>query len=100
MSKLKIQIEVHDGEPQKLLEELALGKLGATRVFPVPGSDTLNIDGGLNDIRAVIDANNISFYVRYERDTGKFEKLITAFVEPYTERCHIVVDERKQDERI
>lgn len=97
MSKLKIQIEADDGEPQKLLEELALNKLGATRVLPVPGSNTLNIDGGLNDIRAVIDTNNISFYVRYERDADKFEKLITYFVASQTERCHIVVDEREQD---
>ncbi len=97
MSKLKIQIEVFDGEPERLLEELALSKFGAKRVLPVPGSDTLNIDGGLNDIRAVIDANNISFYVRYQRDADKFEKLITYFVEPLTERCYMVIDEYEED---
>lgn len=90
MTKLTTFIEVTEGSPESILEKLATSKLGAVRLLPVPGSDTVNIDGGLNDIRAVIGAEQIFFFVRYDHDVDKYTKLLTDFTEENSEYCRLL----------
>lgn len=89
MTRLATRIEVTDRNPELVLKDLAIAKLGATRALPVSGSDTFNIDGGLNDIRASIVANEIRFFVRYDIDVDKYTKLIHSFVDENSERCRL-----------
>jgi len=90
MTKLATLIEVTEGSPESVLKKLAISKLGAARLLPVPGSDTVNIDGGLNDIRAVISANQINFFVRYKHDVDKYTKLLARFTEENNECCRLL----------
>ena len=90
MTKLATFIEVTEGSPESILNKLAISKLGAARLLPVPGSDTINIDGGLNDIRALIGPKQISFFVRYKCDVEKYTKLLTEFVEENCECCRLM----------
>ncbi len=90
MARLATWIEVTDGAPELILERLAVSKLGAERLLPVPDSDTINIDGGLNDIRAVINTNEIIFFVRYEQEVDWYTRLISAFVQENSECCRLM----------
>ncbi|XOV81277.1 MAG: hypothetical protein ACFHVJ_10080 [Aestuariibacter sp.] len=76
MKKLNVEIDVGDQDPMKVLEGLSIARFGAFRVLPVPGSDTYNIDGGLNDIRALVLDQRIQFLCRYDQDQLKYEKMV------------------------
>ncbi|AFT73200.1 hypothetical protein AMEC673_02495 [Alteromonas macleodii str. 'English Channel 673'] len=93
MTKLTTWIEVTDGAPELMLKKLAISKFGAERLLPVPETETINIDGGLNDIRAVINTNEIRFFVRYEREVDWYTRLISAFVQENSECCRLMTRE-------
>lgn len=79
MTKLNIEIIATDEEPFSLLTRLAKAKFRACDVYTVSGAETLAIDDGMNDIRALINANIIEFYYRYDKDRNKYESLILDF---------------------
>ena len=65
MAKLNIEIVAPD-DAFSVLKALAIDKFKANGVYEISGSDTLDIDDGLNDIRAKIDPQNrISFFITF-----------------------------------
>ncbi|MBU2877070.1 hypothetical protein [Aliiglaciecola lipolytica] len=79
MTKLNIEIIATDDEPFGLLTKLAKAKFRANNVYTLSGTETLAIDDGMNDIRALINANVIEFYYRYDKDRNQYESLILDF---------------------
>ncbi|WP_375276890.1 hypothetical protein [Alteromonas australica] len=76
MTKLNIELCVAKEEAMDVLEKLSIDKFKARRVLPIEGADSLNIDGGLNDIRARITDTGIEFFCRYARERAKYESVI------------------------
>ena len=62
-----------------LLTKLAQTKFRANEIYEIPGSDTLNIDDGMNDIRGKIVGGIIEFRIRYKREEEQYEKVILDF---------------------
>lgn len=79
MAKLGLQI-IAGSDPLEILNQLARQMFNAEMVSEIEGSDTLNIDSGINNIRARITAKNvIEFYHRYDKDYDRYESLILEF---------------------
>jgi len=82
---MKLEIEIiSEQDPLFLLRLLAREKLHAQDVNKIEGSDTLDIDDAVNDIRAKIDEGIIKFYCRYEKDAAKYEKHILDFCKEHS----------------
>ena len=81
--KLAIEI-IANKDPLLLLTRLANEKFHATEISAIPGGNMLNIDAGMNDIRAIVDKNTIKFYFRYEKDSDKYERLIIDFCKEHS----------------
>jgi hypothetical protein len=76
MAKLDIELIAVDEQPLDLLAKLAKAKFNADDVHVLPGTNTLDIDKGINDIRGLIDGNRILFYYRYKKDCSRYEASI------------------------
>lgn len=76
MAKLDIEIIAVGEQPLYLLAKLAKAKFSADDVHALPGTNTLDIDKGINDIRGLIDGSRILFYYRYKKDRSRYEALI------------------------
>jgi hypothetical protein len=77
--KLDIEIITDRTDAMALLKILAKEKFHAKEVFKVSGTETLNIDDGMNDVRAKIKHGAIEFWIRYKSDESKYEKLLLDF---------------------
>lgn len=77
--KLDVEIIAIDTDPWALLAKLAKAKFKAKEIHEIPGTDTLNIDNGMNDLRAKISDDAIEFWIRYKRDEMKYEQAILDF---------------------
>jgi transcription initiation factor TFIID subunit TAF12 len=82
---MKLEIEIlTQQDPVPLLRLLATEKLHAQDIHKIEESNTINIDAGMNDIRAEIDENVIKFYCRYKKDADKYEKHILDFCKEHS----------------
>ena len=77
--KLDLEIITDRTDPMTLLKILAEEKFHAKEVFEIEGSETLNIDAGMNDVRAKVRHGVIEFWIRYESEETKYEKLLLDF---------------------
>ncbi|GEA04800.1 hypothetical protein KUL17_36970 [Alteromonas sp. KUL17] len=77
--KLDVEIICGRAEPRYLLTSLARTKFKASEIHEIPGSDTFNIDDGVNDIRGKIVGNVLEFWIRYKREEKRYEKAILDF---------------------
>tara|TARA_B110000211_G_scaffold136954_1_gene156692 strand:- start:4622 stop:4915 length:294 start_codon:yes stop_codon:yes gene_type:complete len=76
--KLPIEI-ISQKNPIDLLLLLAREKFSAEDISHIVGGETINIDSGMNDVRAKIEDKVIMFYCRYEKDSDKYENNILDF---------------------
>jgi hypothetical protein len=77
--KLDLEIITDKSDSMVLLKLLAKEIFHAQEVFEIPGSETLDIDAGMNDIRAKLKHSVIEFWIRYECEESKYEKLLLEF---------------------
>ncbi|MBL53317.1 hypothetical protein ACFOEW_18200 [Alteromonas oceani] len=77
--KLDVEIISIDADPWALLTKLAKAKFRADEIHEIPGTDTLNVDNGMNDLRAKVVGDTIEFGVRYKRDEVQYEQAILDF---------------------
>jgi hypothetical protein len=77
--KLDVEIICKNSDLRYLLTKLAKAKFGANEIHEIPGTDTLNIDNGMNDIRAKISDDAIEFWIRYKRAEEQYEQAILDF---------------------
>ena len=62
-----------------MLTKLAQTRFRAVEIHKVPGSDTLDIDNGMNDLRAKIVGNTIEFWIRYRSQEDQYERIVLDF---------------------
>ena len=64
----------------QFLNNMAITKFNALRAIRL-GNGDINIDGGLNDVRAVLSGKGglIKFFCRYTRDIPRVESLVSDF---------------------
>ena len=77
--KLDVEIISIDTDPLALLAKLAQEKFRADEIHEIPGTDTLNVDNGMNDIRGKVVGDMLEFWIRYKRDEMKYEQAILDF---------------------
>lgn len=77
--KLDVEIISIETDPRALLTKLAKAKFRANEIHEIPGTDTLNIDNGMNDLRAKIVGDTIEFWIRYKRDEEQYEQALLDF---------------------
>lgn len=77
--KLDVEIITIDTDPLALLAKLAKAKFRANEIHEIPGTNTLNIDNGMNDIRSKVMGDVLEFWIRYKRDEEQYEQAILDF---------------------
>jgi hypothetical protein len=77
----KIIIDIEQTSLMQVLNKMAVTKFKAHRATCL-NNGNVNIDGGLNDVRAVLSdqVDLIKFCCRYTRDVPRVESLISDFV--------------------
>lgn len=93
--KLDLEIIADRSDPIALLRILAEETFHAQEVFEILGSETLNIDAGMNDIRAKIKHPVIEFWIRYESKESKYEKLLLDFCRKHSLTLRFNADNRE-----
>lgn len=76
MAKLAVEIVAYGVDAAELLKILAVEEFKAKDIHRIEGTETYDIDDGMNDIRAKIEKNHISFYCRYKSDIQRYEDKI------------------------
>lgn len=77
--KLDVEIICKSSNPRYLLTNLARAKFKANEIHEIPGSETLDIDSGMNDIRGKVVGDVLEFWIRYKRDERQYEQAILDF---------------------
>ena len=93
--KLDLEIIFGKSDPMALLKLLAEETFHAQEVFKILGSETLNIDAGMNDIRAKIKHPIIEFWIRYKCEESKYEKLLLDFCREHSLTLRFNADDER-----
>lgn len=78
--KLGVEILSDNTDPMELLKLLAKEKFKASDIHRIENTDKINIDAGINDIRAEVEEDNVLlFFIRYKTDESYFRNIILEF---------------------
>jgi hypothetical protein len=92
MAQTNILLVVNQNDNvMQVLRDLAISKFYAIEVHQLSGG-SFNIDGGMNDTRAIIDEQERSIHLicRYERDVLSTTKKLTEFAAINKHSCRLL----------
>jgi hypothetical protein len=77
---------------ENIIELLATEQFSARGIFQLQNPDHYNIDGSMNDVRAIVDSteNVIRLFCRYSKDVQKISKRVVKFANTNPDLCSAI----------
>jgi hypothetical protein len=78
---------------ESIVKLLAKEQFHARDAYPLEKTNQFNIDGSMNDVRAITDNQFIRLFCRYKKDVQRMSQRLIKFVDSHPDICGVFDEE-------